>query len=355
MNKKILIISTKFHPSIWWIEEQVKLLWENFIVKWYKVDILTNNYNNLENSEVLNWLNIIRFKNIFNYVSFLIKHDSYGIIISRQYYKNSFVLWLLKLFSFVKSKTIVCTDSWWENDEINNIKNKLSFLKLYKVYFYIIWQNNYLNCLNQDNINHLNYIFKWKQKYLNKITNIFNWINIDTYQKNNIKNIKNILFLWRFEIEKWIFEVIKAFKEINNKKIILNLVWYWEDNTERKIKNLIKDDQRILYHWKKYWIEKEKIINNIDLFVFPTYYPEWQPVVITEMILKNIPIITTNVANNKEIYSNNIIYTNKWDINDLKEKIEFIIENISNYKYNYSETLEKIDINSITKKFLELK
>lgn len=355
MTKKILIITPKFYPSIWWIEEQVKLLWKNFTEKWYKVDILTNNFDNLKSKEKIFWLNIFRFSNIFWFFIFLLKNKNYELIISRQYYKNSFILWLLKFLSLIKSKTVICTDSWWKNDEINNIKKKLLIFQLYKIYFYIIWQNNFLNCLNQDNINHLNLIYKWKFKYLNKITNIYNWIDISNYKKNDIKNIKNILYLWRFEKEKWIFETIKAFNKINNNNIILNLVWYWNKNIELKIKNLIKNNNRIIFHWKKYWIEKENIINNTDLFIFPTYYPEWQPVTLTEIAFKNIPIITTDIANNKEIYWDNLIYVKKENINDLKEKIELIINNIKNYKYNYLFSLKKIDINNITNQFLNLK
>lgn len=355
MTKKILIITPKFYPSIWWIEEQVKLLWKNFTEKWYKVDILTNNFDNLKSKEKIFWLNIFRFSNIFLFFIFLLKNKNYELIISRQYYKNSFILWLLKFLSLIKSKTVICTDSWWRNDEINNIKNKLLIFQLYKIYFYIIWQNNFLNCLNQDNINHLNLIYKLNFKYINKITNIYNWINISNYKKNDIKNIKNILYLWRFEKEKWIFETIKAFNKINNNNIILNLVWYWNKNIELKIKNLIKNNNRIIFHWKKYWIEKENIINNTDLFIFPTYYPEWQPVTLTEIAFKNIPIITTDIANNKEIYWDNLIYVKKENINDLKEKIELIINNIKSYKYNYSFSLKKIDINNITNQFLNLK
>lgn len=354
--KKILIITPKFFPSIWWIEEQVKLLWENFIKKWYKVDILTNKFEEkIKNKETILWLKIFRFQNIFYYILFLIKNRNYELIISRQYYKNSFILWLLKITRLVKSKTIICTDSWWKNDEISNIKNKLEILNLYKLYFYIIWKNDYLNCLNSYNIKHLNKIFKENIKVKNKIINIYNWIDINNLKINKINKIRNILFIWRLEKEKWIFETIKTFKLIKNKNITLNIIWYWVKEIENKIFNLIKKDKRIFFHWKLYWEEKENIIKKTDLFIFPSYYPEWQPVTITEIVLNNIPIITTDVWNNKEIYWDNLIYVKKQNIDDLKNKIEWIINNIENYKYNYSEALKKIDINNITNQFLNLK
>lgn len=355
MNKKILIITPKFLPSIWWIEEQVRLLWENFLERWYQVNILTNNYNKLEKQETINWLNVFRYKNIFEFIFYLIKNKKYDLIISRQYYKNSLLLWLLKYLKLIRSITVVCTDSGWENDEINNIKRKLSYLNLYKLYFFIIWQNSYLNCLNQDNISHLKSIYINKQKYISKITNIYNWINIEKYKYNKVTKIQNLLFLWRLEEEKWIFETIQAFKLIDNTNIILNIIWYWEKNIENSIIDLIQHDNRIIFHWKKYWKDKENIIKNTDLFLFPTYYSEWQPVTLTEMVLYNIPIISTNIANTKKIYWNNITYTKEKDIIDLKEKIEFIISNIKSYNYNYVKILKNIDINNITNQFLNLK
>ena len=354
MNKKILIIAPFFFPSIWWIEEQTKTLWESFIKKWYEVDVLTRNFDNLKQKEKMFWLNVFRFTGIFSFISFLIKNrKKYDLIISRQYYKNSFFLWLLKYLKLIKSKTIICADSWWENDEINKIKNKLYFLNLYKLYFFFIWQNDYLNWLNKYNIKHLKEIYKNKKKYLDKIINIYNWIDITHYNKRKITSIKNILFLWRFEREKWIIETIKAFKKIKNNELTLHIVWYWDDKIENEIKNLIKDDSRIILHWKLYWEEKERIISITDLFVFPTY-SEWQPVTLTEISLKDIPIITTNIANNKEIYWDNLIYVKKENIDNLKEKIEWIINNIKYYKYNYSDALKKVDINNITEQFLSL-
>jgi len=355
MNKKILIITPRFYPSIWWIEEQAKILWENFIKKWYIVDVLTNNFEWNAKKEIIFWINVFRFSNIISYIFFLIINRNYKLIISRQYYKNSFILWVLKFLKLVKSKTIICADSWWQDDEINNIKNKLSTLNLYKIYFYIIWKNNYLNCLNNYNKNHLINIYKWKNIYLNKITNIYNWINITFFNNKKISKIKNLLFLWRLEKDKWIFETIDSFTKIKNSNIILNIVWYWEKVIEDEIIKKIKNDSRIVFHWKLYWKEKEKIIKETDLFIFPSYYPEWQPVTIAEIALNNIPIITTNIANNKEIYWNNIIYIKEKNRMDLKEKIEWIINNINDYKYDYSDALRKIDINNIAKQFLNLK
>lgn len=356
MNKKILIISSRFFPSIWWVEEQVKILWKWFQEEWYIVDILTRKFEkNLKKKEKVFWINVFRFDWIFWLIRFLIKNKDYKLIISRQYYRDSAILWVLKFLWILKSKTIICADSGWNNDEITIIKNKLKFLSLYKIYFYFISKNNYLNCLNNHNKKHLEEIYKNKQNILNKITKIYNWIKIEEIKNWRKIKVENILFLWRLEPEKGIFETIEAFKKIKNKNIKLYIIWY-SDNSSIKDKLIesIKNDKRIFFLWKLYWDEKEKVLNKTDLFVFPTYYPEWQPVVLTEIILKNIPIISTDSWNNKEIYWDNITYTKKRDIIDLKNQIENIIDNIDLLNYNYSEAIEKIDIKNIIKQFLKL-
>ena len=351
MNKKILIISPRFYPSIWWIEEQVKVLWENFTKKWYEVDILTKRYNkNLLTQENIFWLNIFRFKGNFSFFLFFLRKKKYELIISRQYYKNSFLLWILKFFKILKLKTIIVWDWWTSYNEIEIIKQKLRFLGLYKIYFFFISRNDYLVWNNDDFINSLIKYFK-----KNKIKKIYNWLKIVKSQNKKPSEIKNILFLSRFEKEKWIFETIEAFKNIKQDEIRLNIVWYWEKEIEDKIKNICKNDKKIFFLWKLYFQEKEKILKKTDLFLFPSYYP-WESfwIILYEVAIKNIPIISTDFWDTKKIFENNIIYVKKMDSNNLKEKIEWAIKNIWNFKYDYSEVFSKVDINKTTDDLLKI-
>ncbi|PID83984.1 hypothetical protein CSB09_03040 [Candidatus Gracilibacteria bacterium] len=352
--KRVLLLTPVFYPSIGGTEEQVKLLGEEFIRLGYTVDIITYKKGRQERQEKIFGMNIFTFGGFFDFLRFFTKNKNYDIIISRQYYRHSFYLGIGKFLKIIKDKSVVCTDSGGDKDEICVIKSKSYFL--YKIYFFFIAQNDYLNCLNNDNIRHLQNIYKGKPKYLDKITNIYNGIDISSFEKTKKKkNIKNILFLGRFEKEKGIFETIKAFKNIENRTLQLHLIGYGEKKGEQEIKSLIKNDARILFHGKKYGEEKQKIIDGIDLFVFPTYYPEGQPVTLTEMAIKNIPIISTDIANTKDIYGDNILYVEKKNEADLQKKMEWIIENISDFSYNYTEALKKIDVRNIVRKFLDLK
>lgn len=351
MNKKILIITPKFYPSIWWIEEQVKLLWENLITKWYWIDILTNNLKRkYKNYDLIKSMNIYRYSSIFFYFSFIIKNrNKYDYVISRQYYKNSFLLWLLKLFKILNTKTIIIWDGWTINNEIEIIKNKLWILS--KLYFYIIWKNNFLVWNNKYFLHSLNKYFPNRKNH-----KIYNGINISTLVNRRIKHIKNILYISRFDEWKWFLETIEAFKKIKNPNIQLNIVWYWDINTESHIKKMIINDKRIIYHWKKYWEEKNNLLLHSDLLVFPTTYI-WESfwVVLYEAVKYNIPIISTDFWDTKDIFGKNILYVKNNNINDLQIKIEWIIKNIDIFSYNYSDIIRHIDVNHITDQILKLK
>ena len=350
-DNKILIITPKFYPSIWWIEEQVKLLWENFLEKWYEVDILTSKFDNkLEDKEKIFWFNIYRFSSIFSYISFLIKNwNNCDLILSRQYYKNSFLLWLLKFLKLIKTKAVIIWDWWTKKNEITILQEKLGLFS--RLYFYILSKNNYFIANNSYFVQSLREIFN--KDFVKKI---YNGIKLKDYKYPAKKEIINILYLSRFDKWKWYIETIEAFKKIKNDNIKLHLIWYWDKKIENQIKEIIKKDKRIIYHWKLYWQDKEDIIKKTDLFVFPTYY-EWESfwMVLYEIALYNIPIISTNFWDTKQIYWNNILYVKEKNVEDLKNKIEWIVNNIWSYNYDYTEALNKVDINTITKKILELK
>lgn len=358
MKNNILMIFRRFYPHVWWVESQWELLCEEFQKKWYSIDIITFKYDKgLDNYEQYNWINIYRFNNYFWFIYLIIKliHDKkYNFIMSHQILQETLIVWILKFIKIIKIPTIWLYHSWWENSEIMKIVKTFNFLKLYKLIYYFIFQLDYLNCLNNSNKEQLQKYIIWNnKKLLNKLIFIPNWIKLsgDFWKYPKKENIKNLLFLWRFEREKWIIETIDAFKKIKNDDLILNIVWYWDDDVTNEVLESIRNDSRIKFLWKKTWKEKENIFKNTDLFVFPSYYSEWQSITLMEASFYNIPIITTKVWNNFELYWNNLIYVKEKDVNDLKEKIEFVIENINNINYDYNSILINIDISNIVNKY----
>lgn len=346
--KKILILTPKFYPSIGGIEEQVKLLWQEFLKLWYKVDILTYKKGREKSEEMIFNMNIFTFDGFLDFYKFFRTHKDYKCIISRQYYKMSFFLGILKFLGFLKSKTIIVGDGGTKENEITLTQKQLWLFS--RLFFYFVWKNNFLIWNNADFMNSLKSIFP--KKKIKKIYNGIDWKS----NKNKINKIENILFLSRFDEWKWHRETIQAFKKIENKNIKLYIVWYGDNNEEEKIKKLIKKDNRIIFYGKAYWDEKEKLIKNMDLFIFPSYY-KWESfgMVLFEMAQKNIPIITTDFADTKELFWDNVLYVKKQNIQDLQEKIEWMIENIENFNYDYSKVLDRVDIKKIAQIFLKLK
>lgn len=354
VDSKILIITPKFYPHIWGIESQTKLLAKKFIDRGYIVEIFTHNYNGkLVKKEIIDNATVYRRKTTLGFLLFMLSHSrDYTFIKISQYYRYAITIWILKILRIVKSITIVTAHSWWEMDEINNIKRILKPLDLYRLYFYLVWQNNYLNCLNQDNYNHLIAI---NPKFKSQITRIYNGIDVTWKEKHKKrKKIQNILWIGRLEPAKWVFETIEAFKKIDNNNITLHIVWYGSEEIETTLRDMIISDKRIVFHGQKTWIEKERIFEITDLFVFPTYYQEWQPNTIIEAVLYNMPIITTDVANTREIYGENILYVRQQNTQDLQEKIERIIKNIWAFSYDYTDALKKLNIDTIVDEFLWL-
>ncbi len=351
--KEILFIHPLFdpHPWIWWVTAQIKLLHKhmkgivNFTIFTPKLD------KTRKNKETINWITVIRYTNIIEFFWFVILNaNKYNLIKISLFYKESLFIWLLKLFGILKVPTIVTSHSGWGSNEIAKIKQKLRYSFLVKVYFFIVSKNNYLNCLNKYIENEL--LALWIKQ--SKLTYILNGIEIKWTKNKKITKIKNILFLSRVVEEKGIFEAIEAFKSINkDNEIKFTIVGDVDNTIKDNFLEKIKDDN-IVYLWPLYWSKKQDIIDKSDLFLFPTYYPEWQPNVLLEMASSWLIIISTENWNTKELYWDSIIYTIPKNIDDLEEKILYAIKNYNKISNDYSKVLKKVDINLIVSQYLDL-
>lgn len=349
MKKKILILCPKFYPSLWWVEEQVRLLGECYVSWWYAVDIYTTkHHDDLAEYEELYRLAVYRFSSLWGLLRLLCMHrKEYCMILSRHYYKNSFVLSLTKLFAIIQTKTIICADSGWDHDEIVKIQKK--WWCLHAFYFRCIQHNDYLNCINQDNRNHLEAIIG-KSK---KIVTIYNGIAFWTQQYPKRTTIKNILFLSRLIQEKWVYETIAAFMRLSDHSLRLTIAGSWSVYDEELVKKTIACDARIRYAWPVYGSEKEALLLASDLLVFPSY-TEGQSVLLLEAVHYNIPVITTDVSDNMLLYWKQFLYVKKQSVDDLYDVLLFITQYTENFSYDYTSIKQKLSIATTCKKFLAL-
>ncbi|EKD66195.1 MAG: glycosyl transferase group 1 [uncultured bacterium (gcode 4)] len=163
---------------------------------------------------------------------------------------------------------------------------------------------------------------------------IYPWVDIEKFNKfSNEKKYSwlNFLFVWRLEEQKWLKYLLKAISNVDkqlleNNRFNLNIVWDWklkdkliDLSKELKINNFIN------FKWK---LSLDNLIleyKKNHIFILPSL-AEWQPVVVFEAFANNLPVIATDVWDNRYFIKDwdNWFLIKSQDINWLK----FIIEKI---------------------------
>ena len=339
---KIAMLIDWWEPIFWWWQIHVKKL-----CKWLienhncKIDLFVRKlkdkkWEQYNKSDVLeNWkLNIFRiwpttkFFNIFwrifsliNTTFFLLhnaRKEKYEII-----HAHAYVSWIpAKIVWKILKIPVIYTVHWANNLDV---KNKWFLNKIEK--WLLTWIKYDLE------------ISVWRDflKYKNVNENIQiipNWVDIEKF--NNIQINKkyrwfNFLWVWRFSWEKWLKFLIKWISLLNielleKKWFKLNLVWDWEE--KEKIIKLVKKlklEKFIEFKWKIFW---EKLIEEYkknDIFILPSL-SEWQPLTILEAFAWKIPVITTNVWDNKYFINNtNWFLVKSWSEKSIKNTIKKVL------------------------------
>lgn len=155
------------------------------------------------------------------------------------------------------------------------------------------------------------------------ISVIPNGVNISEFNRiiPVTKDKKNfcLLFVGRFDRIKGIDLLIKAFAKIQKveKNVRLNLVGYGYE--EKKLKELSANlgiNNKIEFYSKKKHIELIQFYKRADIFILPSY-SEGQSITLLEACAAKLPIIATDVGDNKLLVKNNY---NGFLINKLSEK-----------------------------------
>ena len=186
----------------------------------------------------------------------------------------------------------------------------------------------------------------------------FKFNNSNRYLKRRKFNISIndfvFLYLGRINKDKGIFDIIKAFEKIQEfDKIFLILVGPLED---KNIKNLIKDNKKIIYAGKT--LVPEKWFSIADIFCLPSYREGFGSVII-EAGSCNLPTLGSNIYGiNDAIKKDQTGFFHKAGcINDIQKKMLFVIKNkrlLKKYgKRARKRVEENFEENLISQKFLE--
>lgn len=329
-KKKILVIIPYFIPaySYWWpvsvaYNYALKLKERGHDITVVTTDAL-DEYSRIENlKETINWIKIIRFKNISNYLAKFyniylpiwftnwIKKNikNYDIVHVHDFFTYlSIVVWV-----YCRKNKIpyVIQPHWCANflPERWKLFLKKIFFKLFGMKL-LDWAKSIITVSNyeSDNIYYSN---------KDKVEVIHNWIDIDMIEKykRSITEKDIIEFKRKFWIEwrkiifsMWRLHRVKRFDKLIDwsKDILKNddycLVIVWPDEWEKeKLSQQIKNNRlewKIILTWWLYWKEKYIAYQVADIFTLLSDSEAWAvTLTVAEAICFNLPLILSKWCN----------------------------------------------------------
>jgi glycosyltransferase involved in cell wall biosynthesis len=157
----------------------------------------------------------------------------------------------------------------------------------------------------------------------------------EIYNEKHHKSRFNVLFLSTFDKTKGVLDVVNAIPEVSelhpDVEFIIAGNWHKKDVTE-ELKKYVKNNQThpITIVAPAHGKRKYELLNNADIFVFPTYYPpEGHPWVIIEAMAAGLPIISTDQGAITEsvIDGKNGFIVEKQNPGQIAKKIKLLIKN----------------------------
>lgn len=362
-KNKILIITPGFLPLFGGMEEQCYLLAKSFVRRGIAVDILTEQTSKeFQRQEIIDGANVFRVRyvqkrDIFGYSSiafdlivFLIKNrNEYDFCIIRTLTYHAVVVGVLKFLKLFSTKTFVTAETGGENDDVVSLKNR----KFFKMILFFLNKHDFLNSICIDNYVHYQELGFEK----NKLTRIYNGIEIKQYLKNEYPEVLNkFLFLGRLNKAKGVYELLNAFKKVVKTYPQKKLFIGGDGDEKRGMIEFIeknKLEENIIYEGFISNEKKEQFYAKGDCLVLPSY-SEGFPISILEATVRKKTIIVTDVSDLKEVYGNRIVFCKKRDAEDLYEKMLYSIEKFDLATLNYDEIIKKMDIGNITDQIVHL-
>jgi len=169
-----------------------------------------------------------------------------------------------------------------------------------------------------------------------------------------------ILFFAHMLREKGVFILLEACKILNEKNIDFscNFVGSWYDIKKDEFYSFVELNNlnsKVTFHGPQYGSQKDKFLDEADIFAFPTYYKgECFPLGLLEALRWGLPVITTFEGAIPDIVDDGIsgFIIQQKNASSLAEKLEILINNqelrqemglAGRTKYEQKFTLEKFE------------
>lgn len=177
-------------------------------------------------------------------------------------------------------------------------------------------------------------------------------------EKYSLKKDKYILFLGRLVPEKGIKYLIEVFKNIKtDKKLVIAGGSSDTDEFAKELKELSKEDKRIIFTGFVQGRELEELYSNAYLYCLPSDL-EGMPLSLLEAMSYGNCCLVSDIDECASVIEDKGIVFKKSDVEDLKEKLQMICNNeemAKNYKKEASEFIcKKYNWDDMVEKTLEL-
>lgn len=326
MQKKKILGVMQLPPPIHGasiINQSIK--YSDYINQHFHLDLIPLHFTNLNNIGHFSFYKVWKMIKYFFIIFYKLLFNNYHAVyftlspVGIAFFRDIFYVTIFKLFR----KDIIY------HLHGKGIKQRMQSREIYSMLYNFVFNNT--------NVIHLSEIlFNDLSKVNSKYNKFVVGIGINLKEKLNTKKINEvlkILYLSNIEKTKGVLDLIKACEILYNKglKFKLNVVGGIVKSIPKDKFDRILEDKKeyINYLGPQYGDDKEKILNNSDVFVFPTYYPnECFPQVVLEAMRAGLPVISTFEGAISEIIDDGKTgyLVKQRNINELAEKIAILIK-----------------------------
>ena len=177
-------------------------------------------------------------------------------------------------------------------------------------------------------------------------------------EKFNLNKDSYILFLGRIVPEKGIHYLVEAYNKINiDKKLVIAGGSSDTDTYFNELKEKAKDNTNIIFTGFVQGEELEELYSNAYIYVLPSDL-EGMPLSLLEAMSYKNCCLTSDIPECKTVMDDNGVTFKKSDVNDLKEKLQYLVDNVDKVNKYKSEAqeyiLKKYNWDDVVDKTIEL-